>query len=246
MKIQSASAYADYPYLNISTNQNQAPANGTVNFSASGATISDTVAISQAARNYLADQSNFTAPSENCTTAVFDTNQGAKKLNIDAYFSPSGNANGTSSLFQTLPPLLLPSKNNIDAIANHISETFTQFLVQNNIPSAPSSITYDNEGKIQLPADYAYASAFKQALANNPTMSRELSTANALTSHYVGMQKSLEFQQEYAATTTKAEANAVVARYSYLFSGYKHYDTIALHFSESGRLNLTHDGESLF
>jgi hypothetical protein len=138
---------------------------------------------------------------------------------------------------------LLPTQNNIDALSNHISETFPQFLSQNNIPTAPSSITYDNEGQIQLPSDYAYASEFKQALANNPTMSKELSTVNALTSHFVEMQKSASFQQEYATTKTKAEANAVVARYSYLFTDNKHYDTIALQISENSRLSLTHDGD---
>jgi hypothetical protein len=55
-------------------------------------------------------------------------------------------------------------------------------------------------------------------------MSRELSTVNALTSNFVEMQKSRQFQQEYAAATTQAEVDAVVARYSYLFSGNQDYE----------------------
>ena len=245
MKIQSGNAYAAYLYQNISPHQKQTSAGVTANFSASGKIISDTVAVSQTAQNYLATQSSSAAASGNSKTASFDTDQGPKNLDIDAYFSPSGKEPGTASLFQTLPPLLLPTKNNIDELSSHISATFPQFLAENNIPSAPSSITYDNEGQIRLPSDYAYASEFKQALANDPKMSRELSTVNALSSHYVEIQKSLEFQEEYAAATTKTEANAVVARYSYLFSGNRHYDTIALQFSDSGLLSLTHDGEPL-
>ena len=245
MKIHSGSAYAAYSYQNITLHQKQTSADITANFSASGKIISDTVTISQTAQKYLAAQPSSTATSENSKTATFDTDQGPKNRNIEDYFSPSGKMHGTASLFQTLPPLLLPTKNNIDELSNHISTNFPQFLAENNIPSAPSSITYDNEGQIQLPSDYAYASEFKQALANNPTMSRELSTVNALTSHYVEMQKSLEFQEQYAATTTKAEANAVVAQYSDLFSDNKHYDTITLQFSEGGHLSLTHDDEPL-
>jgi hypothetical protein len=245
MKIQSGSAYAAYSYQNISPPQKQTLADVTANFSASGKIIADTVAISQTAQNYLAAQFSSAAALGNSKTASFDTDQGSKNLDIDAYFSPNGKVPGTASLFRTLPPLLLPTKNNIDELSNHISTTFPQFLAENNIPSAPSSITYDNEGQIQLPSDYAYASELKQALANNLTMSRELSTVNALSSHYVEMQKSLEFQQKYVATTTNTEANVVVARYSYLFSGNKHYDTIALQFSESCRLSLTHDDEPL-
>lgn len=231
--------------MNISPHQKQAPADVTANFSASGATISDTVAISQAARNYLDDQSNSATASGNSATAIFDTDQGSMNLNIGAYFSPNGSANGAASSFQTLPPLLIPSKNNIDTLTNHISATFPQFLAQNGIPSAPSSITYDNQGQIQLPSDYAYASEFKQALANNPTMSKELSTINALTSHFVEMQKAAPFHQDYAAAATQAEVDALVARYSYLFSDNHHYDTIALQFSPSGRLSLTHNGKPL-
>ena len=245
MKIQSVGGCTAYSYHNISPHQRQTSVDDTANFSASGKIISDAVATSQTAQNYLDHRSHSVATSENSKTASFDTNQGTQNMDIDAYFSPGGRVYGTASLFQTLPPLLFPSKNNIDELSNHISTVFPQFLAENNIPTAPSSITYNNEGQIQLPSDYAYASELKQALANNPTMSRELSTVNALTSHYVEIQKSLDFQQAYAATTTKAEASAVIAQYSYLFSDNRHYDAIALQFSESGRLSLTHDGEPL-
>lgn len=76
-------------------------------------------------------------------------------------------------------------------------------------------------------------------------MARELSTVNALASNFVGMQKSRQFQQEYAAAPTQAEVDAVVARYSYLFSGNQDYDAIALQFSESGRLGITNDDKPL-
>lgn len=244
MKIQAVSAYAAYSCQNIPPHQKQTSADVTANFSASRKNFSDTVAISQTAQNYLAAQSNPGAASGNTTTASFDTGQGRITLDVDAYFSPSVNTPGTAPLLQTLP-LLFPTKNNINELSKHISAIFPQFLAENNIPSAPSSITYDNKGEIQLPPDYAYASELKQALAGNPTMSKELSTLNALSSHYVAMQKSLAFQHEYAATTTNEEANAVVARYSFLFSGNKHYETIALQFSESGHLSLTCDDKPL-
>lgn len=245
MKIQSAGAYAAYSCLNVSSRQKQDFTNTTAGSAASTANSADTVGISKAARNLFAAQSNFAATLGQNATALFDTDQGFKNLDIDAYFSPDTNANGAAASLQSLPPLLLPTQNNIDALTSHISATFPQFLEQNNIPSAPSSITYDNEGKIQLPSDYAYASELKQALANNPTMARELSTVHALTSHLVEMKKSIPFQQEYAAATSQAEINAIIEKYSSLFSENRHYDTIALQFSASGRLSLTHDGKPL-
>ncbi|MCX7172942.1 MAG: hypothetical protein NT159_03220 [Proteobacteria bacterium] len=76
-------------------------------------------------------------------------------------------------------------------------------------------------------------------------MARELSTVNALASHVAEMKKLAPFQQEYAAATTQAEADAIVAKYSYLFSGAHHHDTIALQFSANGSLSLTADGKPL-
>jgi hypothetical protein len=245
VKIQSASAHAAYSCLNISSHQKQYPANAMASSADSTATSADTVGISNAARNIFAAQSNSAATLGQGATALFDTDQGFKNLDIDAYFSPDTSTNWAASSLQSRPPLLLPNQNNIDALSNHISATFPQFLEQNNIPSAPSSITYDNQGQIQLPSDYAYASELKQALEDNPTVARELSTLHALTSHWVEIKKSSPFQQEYAAAATQAEINAVITKYSYLFSGNRHYDTIALQFSASGRLSLTHDGKPL-
>ena len=240
MQVQSASTYSASSLLNISSRQKQTSAIATTASSiASTATSADRTTISQAARDLLAAQSSSDTPSGGGATAVFDTNKGSMALNIDDYFSPHANMDGSLSL---LPPLLLPTQKNVDALTSHISATFPQFLKQNNIPYAPSSITYDREGKIQLPPDYPYASEFKQALAKNPVMERELSTVNALASHLVEMKKSIPFQQEYAAAATQAEADAVVAKYSYLFSSNRHYDTIALQFSASGVLTLTADG----
>ncbi len=206
---------------------------------ASTATLADRTTISQTARSLSAAQP---AAPGNADTAVFETSQGAKNLNIDAYFSPTANTGG--SVF-TLPPLLLPNQKNINALSSHISATMPQFLAQNNIPSAPASITYDNAGKVQLPPDYPYATQFKQALEDNPTMARELSTVNAFTSHVVEMKKAIPFQQEYAAAATQTEADAVVAKYSYLFSGNRHYDTITLQFTAGGRLSILDDGKLL-
>ena len=151
MKIQSTSVYAAYSYMNISPHQKQAPADVTANFSASGATISDTVAISQAARNYLDDQSNSATASGNSATAIFDTDQGSMNLNIGAYFSPNGSANGAASSFQTLPPLLIPSKNNIDTLTNHISATFHSSWPRTAFPPLRRASPTTTRGKFNCP-----------------------------------------------------------------------------------------------
>ena len=189
---------------------------------------STTVNISQAARDRLATQ-------------TFDTNHGATEINLDTYFTPPG----SQGVDIDTVPLLMPTQQNVAALAKDVSAKMPGFLSAHGIPSAPASVTYDNMGQIQLPADYPYADAFKQALADQPSMERELRTTAALTSSMVEMNKSMPFQQEYLAANSRAEADAVVAKYSYLFSNNQHADLIALNFAANGALSLTHDGQAL-
>lgn len=238
MQIRPADAYSALSLLTSAT-QRKPTAALADSASSTGQTASsaDQASISQAARSRLAAEADDAAGGGK---AVFDTDQGSQSLDIDAYFTPP--AGGYLTL---LPPLLLPSQRNIDALSSHISSAFPKFLAENGIPSAPASITYDSAGKMQLPADYPYAEKLKQALEGNPAMERELRTVNALASHMVEINKSIPFQQEYAAASSQAEVDAVVAKYAHLFSGNRISSAIALEFSASGRLTVTADGKAI-
>jgi hypothetical protein len=204
---------------------------------ASPATIADRVSISSEARARLAAEST-TASTTSGGHANLDTDQGQLDLDIDAYFTPPPPGQPLSEL----PPLLLPSQNNLDALRDHIASAMPGFLAHHDIPAAPASVTYDNQGQIQLPADYPYADKFKQALAEEPVMAREMSALNALSSHKVELDKALAFQQEYAAAHSQAEIDAVLAKYSELLSDNRQAAAIELHFAATGELSVTADG----
>ena len=97
---------------------------------------STTVNISQAARDRLATQ-------------TFDTNHGATEINLDTYFTPPG----SQGVDIDTVPLLMPTQQNIAALAKDVSAKMPGFLSAHGIPSAPASVTYDNMGQMQLPAD---------------------------------------------------------------------------------------------
>lgn len=244
MVIQSTSPYSASPLLNISGRQKEASIPvATASITATPAFSASQTTISQAARELLAAAETREANTEQGSrhTASFDTNRGTVPLDIDAYFTPP-----TGSGFDLdTHPLLMPSQKNINALSAHISATMPQFLARHGIPSAPSNITYNNFGQIQLPANYPHAAAFEQALEKEPALARELSTIRALTSTNVAMKKSIPFQQEYAAASSPAEINAVIAKYRYLFSNNRTYDTIALNFSVSGESTLTANGKAI-
>lgn len=237
MIVQSLSTRFSPSLLAPTASQRQYPA-------ASPANSAEKVSISQAARDMAAAQATQAKPavaSASPATEEFDTTKGVMEIDIAAYFTPpTGQGVDLDSV-----PLLLPSRKNIDALAGYVSGQMPAFLAENGIPAPPTSITYDSHGQIELPADYAYAAEFKQALADNPVMERALRTTAALTSHLVEMNKSIPFQQEYAAAGSQAEIDAVIAKYHYLFAANRHYDTIALHFTVDGTLSLTHDGKPL-
>jgi signal transduction protein with GAF and PtsI domain len=111
--------------------------------------------------------------------------------------------------------------------------------------SAPKSISYNSSGRMILPADYPHSEELRQGLKDNPALERALRTVNALTSHYVELQKLVPFHEEYAAAETQAQIDAVLDKYRHLLNDSRSNSRIALHFSHDGRLELTADGKSV-
>lgn len=198
------------------------------------------VRISAAAR--LAQQGEASPPAGG--RAEFDTDRGRREIDIGQYFSGQRQHQGEQvTLRDSLPPLLLPTQRNIDALSAHLGETLPRFLADNQIPTAPASLRYDGAGKLQLPADYPYARELQNALQKNPAMARELSTLNALASQVGQLNRLIPFNQEYAAARTPGEAAAVVAKYSDLFSERRQPVDTELVLSPDGKPSMRGDGQ---
>lgn len=211
------------------------------NLTPKSAISADTVSISQEARDLWATTQYSMA--KKGVQVQMDATGGATMLDLDAYFTPPDTQKTYSN---TLPPLLSPTQKNIEALADDISQKMPEFLSKNNIPFAPPSISYDSRGQIQLPDDYPHAQAFQEALEQDPVLERQLRTVAALSSTLVAINKSIPFQQEYATATSQAQINAVIAKYSHLFSGQSFSDNIALTFTPEGILTPSQDQQPLF
>jgi len=169
-----------------------------------------------------------------------DTGKGEENLSLGTYFS-----GGYSSPTLSLEGLLMPSEKNVQALQDHISIVFPDFLAEHGIPKAPDSIRYDSSGNMILPADYPYTDELKAALEQNPAMARELSTANALSSHLAALKELEPFHEEYAKVQNQVEIDAVIDKYSHLLGDHRSYPEIALMFSNDGTLTITADGKGL-
>ncbi|WP_417069712.1 hypothetical protein [Niveibacterium terrae] len=191
--------------------------------------FADVVSISAAARDRIA--ADFKAGGT--TTASLDTDRGESVLDLDAYFSSK-----PASPNAEIPPLLMPSQKNIDALTQHINQKFPTFLSENSIPIAPSSIHYDSYGQAQFPEGYPYAAQLKQALKDNPGMERELSTVKALGEFKGLLDQSVPFQKEYSAASSQNELRAVISKYSWLLSENSPSENFALVFDRTGKMRI--------
>ncbi|MDI3323943.1 hypothetical protein QKW35_06110 [Pontibacterium granulatum] len=189
------------------------------------------VAVSDQARAYAASEAVY----------QMDTGGGATNIDLETYFTPKQN----NAAVLSFDGLLMPTARNVATLQAHISKVFPDFLAANGIPEAPDKITYDGSGNVVLPDDYPYSDKLKAALASDPAMARELSTANALASHVAGMQATQPFHDEYEQAKSQAEIDAIIDKYSYLFGDNRRYPDIALLFSDQGALTITADSKAL-
>ncbi|QIG81329.1 hypothetical protein [Stakelama tenebrarum] len=159
-------------------------------------------------------------------------------VDLDTYFDPPP----PGGLAQ-LPPLLLPTAANVAALSQHASARFQGFLAAAGIPQAPSHIDYGTDGAMQLPDDYPYADALRDAFAEDPAMARELNALHGIADTYEAIKPSLAFSEEYGAAKNKAAADAILARYSELFDDNRRYPEVVLNFAADGALLLSSGGK---
>lgn len=172
------------------------------------------------------------------------TGKGTQNIDLDSYFSNKPISAGFLSI-NDLPPILLPSAQNIKAITEHVSTRFTQLLADYNIPSAPEKITFDTAGKMQIPIDYPYTTELNQALEENTGVARELQTLNAISSHAAEIQDRMPFINEMADASSKSARDRIIAKYSHLLHDNHSYKSMALVFSKEGAVSVTADGKPL-
>jgi hypothetical protein len=204
------------------------------------AIFADTVTISPAARDLFATQSASSSAPSVAPTAVFDTDQGRVEINIDEYFSPP--AAGSNA---ELPPLLMPTQENIDALSKHLSAVFPKFLADNGIPYAPPSISYNNEGQPEFPADYPYGEPLKKALQDTPSMAKEIATTYALADTKAALDDAMTFQQEYRQASSQNAVQSVIAKYADLLAGSNRSSLIAMGFTPDGQISIAAAGQTL-
>ena len=205
------------------------------------ASVNDSASFSkvmQAAQNNIEKNAEPAANQE--SLVLLDTNQGKVNLDIEAYLTKAPQSEPVDLMSI---PLLLPSEHNINALSQYSEDAFRDLLAENNIPASPSSIEFDGEGKLILPADYPYGPQLRDALDANPGVEKALHTLSALASHYAGIQEGEAFRTEMASARSIADEERIVQKYSYLFDDNRPGAQIVLSFLNDGSLLVGKKGE---
>ncbi len=170
-----------------------------------------------------------------------ETGNGGRYVDLESFFEPKPGLQRLDDLGQ----ILIPSIDNVNALQDHLSIVFPEFLKEHGIPAAPESVRYGRDGDMILPTDYPYADKLKSALESSPAMENELRTLNALSSHVAALQQLEPFHYEMSQASNQAEMDAIVERYQHLLGDNRRYPEVALSFDALGKVNVTSDGSTL-
>lgn len=171
------------------------------------------------------------------------SDRGQFQGDINSYLRPDTAIQPNTS--DQLPSLLLPSANNIKNLQKRVSEQFKKLLQDHGIALAPEKICFVGAAKIQLPQKYAHARALRRALDQNQRIRLELSSLNALSSHYLDMRIRTPFGEAMNNAATQEEIDGVISQYRFLLRDDNSYISTALAFSPAGDVLITADGAAV-
>ncbi|MFA6243478.1 MAG: hypothetical protein WC655_21235 [Candidatus Hydrogenedentales bacterium] len=113
-------------------------------------------------------------------------------------------------------PLLLPTNKNVQALSAGLASKLGGFFRENGIEKDPPiTIEVDNNtGAISVSGDRDDTGRIAELINEDPELSKQIRTLNAISSHAYEIPKHLAFQEEYRNSDSPED---VVAKYSSLF-----------------------------
>jgi len=143
-------------------------------------------------------------------------------------------------LMAGLGDLILPTEANVRRLSAALSKELGGFLSGLGIsPQPPVEFSVGSAGDIQIKGDRADKEQILGLINGNESIKTQIRNLAAISSHAVGMEESLKFQEEYLASSNP---ESVVAKYSYLFGSYRRQHSISLMFDGNG-IRVMSDGK---
>lgn len=135
--------------------------------------------------------------------------------------------------------LLLPTPENVRKKSAELEAMMGTIFLENNISNDPPvELSMNSEGEIVVENNHPQAEKIEKALNADDGLKRLFHTVEALSSHARELQKHLQFQEEYRASSNQ---QAVVAKYAHLF-GHRTPQNISMSYGATG-IDIMFDGE---
>lgn len=140
--------------------------------------------------------------------------------------------------------LLLPNPENIRKLSSALTGNLNSLLASAGIRTEPAvSFEIDpNSAHVTVKGNRPDILTIEALVNADKSVQQQIHDVAALSSHAVAMAESLKFNTEYAAAGSKAEIDAVLAKYSGLLGGQQRFAAITLGFDGSG-IQVNADGK---
>ncbi|HZW26774.1 MAG TPA: hypothetical protein VFF26_14945 [Gallionella sp.] len=142
-----------------------------------------------------------------------------------------------------LPPLLLPTRENVQKLSNELSADLKNLFNGAGIDPKPE-VEFEVDsytGKVSVKNNRPDAQKIAELIKNNPDIEMKIHNVAALSSHVVAMGPAMEADAAYRAANSEAEIRNVVAKYASVYSGYVKVTDFSLSFNGSD-LQVNADG----
>lgn len=134
-----------------------------------------------------------------------------------------------------LPPLMLPTRENVRKLSFELSADLKNLFAQAGINPNPA-VEFDVDsytGKVSVKANRPEAQQIAELIKKHPDVEMKIHNIAALSSHVVAMGAAMEADTAYRAAQGAAEENAVIAKYSSVYSGQSRVTDFSLIFDGS-------------
>ncbi|MEW5944461.1 MAG: hypothetical protein AB1710_11540 [Pseudomonadota bacterium] len=171
--------------------------------------------------NINAIQQSYDMVQSPATAKKSDSGNNLPGVTNNSGVADTANLSTRGKSLSELPPLMLPTRDNVQKLSSALSNDLKELFSQAGINPAPSvKFAVDPyTGQVSVKENRPDAQQITDLTKKNPDIEAQIRNVAAISSHVVAMDKAMEAAKAYRAAQNAAEINNAVARYSSVYGG---------------------------
>ncbi len=133
----------------------------------------------------------------------------------------SVNLSSWGKTLSELPPIMLPTQENVKKLSEELSKKLKDLFDENGInPEPPIEFNVNSfNGAVSVKNNRSDTQEIGELIKKNPELELQIHNVGALSSHVVAISKAIEAGNAYAAAQSESEINSVIRKYSSVYKG---------------------------